>query len=73
VIPAEVAGKPSGSKIPKTTRKTCNGPPSADVDAAEAKQSDRRGQRRVIAAHDGLYFGADMDAALNSASDRYDG
>jgi lysophospholipase L1-like esterase len=30
-------------------------------------------QRRVIAAHDGLYFGADMDAALNSASDRYDG
>jgi lysophospholipase L1-like esterase len=30
-------------------------------------------QRRVIAAHEGLYFGADMDAALNSASDRYDG
>jgi hypothetical protein len=27
----------------------------------------------VIAAHDRLYFGADMDATLNSASDRYDG
>jgi lysophospholipase L1-like esterase len=47
----------------------CDGrwtPPKPDNPIAEA-------QRRVIAAHDGLYFGADMDAALNSASDRYDG
>jgi hypothetical protein len=47
----------------------CDGrwtPPDPNNPIAEA-------QRRVIAAHDGLYFGADMDAALNSASDRYDG
>jgi lysophospholipase L1-like esterase len=47
----------------------CDGkwtPPKPNNPIAEA-------QRRVIAAHDGLYFGADMDAALNSASDRYDG
>jgi lysophospholipase L1-like esterase len=30
-------------------------------------------QKRLIAAHEGLYFGPDMDAELNSASDRYDG
>jgi lysophospholipase L1-like esterase len=30
-------------------------------------------QRRLIASEQGLYFGADMDAALNSASDRYGG
>jgi lysophospholipase L1-like esterase len=47
----------------------CDGrwtPPKPNNPIAEA-------QRRVIAGHDGLYFGADMDAALNSASDRYDG
>src|SRR5262249_12471195 len=47
----------------------CDGkwtPPKSNNPIAEA-------QRRVIASHDGLYFGADMDAALNSASDRYDG
>jgi lysophospholipase L1-like esterase len=30
-------------------------------------------QRRLIASQEGLYFGADMDAGLNAASDRYDG
>jgi lysophospholipase L1-like esterase len=30
-------------------------------------------QKRLIAAHEGVYFGPDMDAQLNSASDRYDG
>ncbi len=47
----------------------CDGrwtPPRLDNPIAEA-------QRRVIAAHEGVYFGADMDAALNAASDRYDG
>jgi lysophospholipase L1-like esterase len=47
----------------------CDGrwtPPKPSNPIAEA-------QRRVIAAHEGLYFGADMDATLNSASDRYDG
>ncbi len=47
----------------------CDGkwtPPKPDNPIAEA-------QRRVIAAHDGVYFGPDMDAALTSPSDRYDG
>jgi lysophospholipase L1-like esterase len=30
-------------------------------------------QRRLIATHEGVYFGPDMDAALNAPSDRYDG
>jgi lysophospholipase L1-like esterase len=30
-------------------------------------------QKRLIAAHEGLYLGPDMDAELNSTSDRYDG
>jgi lysophospholipase L1-like esterase len=30
-------------------------------------------QRRLIATHDGVYLGPDMDAELNSTSDRYDG
>jgi hypothetical protein len=30
-------------------------------------------QKRVIASHEGVYFGPDMDAELNAASDRYDG
>jgi hypothetical protein len=30
-------------------------------------------QKRLIAANQGLYLGPDMDAELNSASDRYDG
>src|SRR5438445_9163467 len=47
----------------------CDGavtPPKADNPIASA-------QRRLIAAHEGVYFGPDMDAELNSASDRYDG
>jgi lysophospholipase L1-like esterase len=47
----------------------CDGaatPPMPDNPIASA-------QRRVIAAHQGVYFGPDMDAELNSASDRYDG
>jgi lysophospholipase L1-like esterase len=46
----------------------CDGrwlPPKSDNPIAEA-------QRQVIAAHEGVYFGPDMDAAIN-ASDRYDG
>jgi lysophospholipase L1-like esterase len=30
-------------------------------------------QRRLIAAHEGVFFGPDMDAELKSASDRHDG
>jgi lysophospholipase L1-like esterase len=47
----------------------CDGaatPPMPDNPIASA-------QRRVIAAHEGVHFGPDMDAELNSASDRYDG
>ncbi len=32
-----------------------------------------RSQKRLIAEREGLYYGPDMDAELNSASDRYDG
>jgi hypothetical protein len=32
-----------------------------------------RSQKRLIAEGEGLYSGPDMDAELNSASDRYDG
>jgi lysophospholipase L1-like esterase len=41
-------------------------PPKLDNPIAAA-------QRRLIASQEGLYFGADMDAALNAAPDRYDG
>jgi len=45
---------------------TAGTPPKPDNPIAAA-------QKRVIATQDGVYFGADMDAALNAASDRYDG
>jgi lysophospholipase L1-like esterase len=47
----------------------CDGkatPPEPDNPIATA-------QKRLIAAHDNVYAGPDMDAALNAASDRYDG
>jgi hypothetical protein len=45
---------------------TAGTPPKPDNPIAAA-------QKRLIASQEGVYFGADMDAALNAASDRYDG
>ena len=45
---------------------TAGTPPKPDNPIAEA-------QKRIVATQEGVYFGADTDAAINAASDRYDG